>query len=47
VAAVKDFALAVHDGRPAPIPGEAGVAMIVLEEAVYRSAEMGQWEDVK
>jgi predicted dehydrogenase len=47
VAAVKAFALAVHDGRPAPIPGEDGVAMIVLEEAVYRSAETGQWEDVK
>ena len=46
VAAVKDFALAVYEGRPAPIPGEAGVAMIVLEEAVYRSAETGTWEQV-
>jgi predicted dehydrogenase len=46
VSAVKDFALAVYEGRPAPIPGEAGVSMIVLEEAVYRSAETGTWEQV-
>ena len=47
VLAVKDFANAVAEGRPAPIPGEDGVAMIALEEAVYRSAETGGWESVE
>ena len=46
VAAVKDFARAVAEGGPAPIPGEDGVAMIRLEEAVLRSSETGQWETV-
>ncbi len=46
VLAVKDFARAVYENKPAPIPGEAGVAMIVLEEAVYRSAETGNWERI-
>jgi len=46
VLAVKDFALAVYGNRPAPIPGEDGVAMIALEEAIYRSAETRAWEDV-
>ena len=44
VLAVKDFALAIADGNPAPIPGEAGVNMIALEEAIFKSAETGQWE---
>ena len=47
ISAVKDFCLAVHENRPAPIPGEAGVTMIVLEEAIYRSAETGAWENVQ
>ena len=46
VLAVKDFALAVQEKRSAPIPGEDGVAMIALEEAIYRSARTGAWEDV-
>ncbi|MDP6381426.1 MAG: Gfo/Idh/MocA family oxidoreductase [Phycisphaerae bacterium] len=46
VAALKDFALAVRDGRDAPIPGAAGVRMIALEEAIFRSAETRRWEDV-
>jgi len=46
VSAVKDFALAVYEGRPAPIPGDDGVSMIVLEEAVYRSAETSTWVPV-
>ena len=46
VLAVKDFALAVHENRHAPIPGEDGVAMIALEEAIYRSAETGEGEAV-
>ena len=47
VMAVKDFAAAVAEGRAAPIPGEAGVAMIALEEAICRSAETGAWEPVR
>ncbi len=47
ISAVKDFGLAVHRGEPAPIPGEAGVTMIVIEEAIYRSAETGKWEQVR
>lgn len=46
VLAVKDFARVVYEDKPAPIPGEAGVAMIALEEAVYRSAETGGWEAI-
>ena len=47
ISAVKDFALAVHEGRPAPIPGGDGVTMIVLEEAIYSSAQNRQWEQVR
>ena len=46
VAAVKDFVRAVSEGGPAPIPGEDGVAMIRLEEAILRSADSGNWEAV-
>ncbi|MGA1195965.1 MAG: hypothetical protein ACO36I_05635 [Candidatus Latescibacterota bacterium] len=42
--AVKDFVRAVYAGESAPIPGEAGVDMIALEEAVYKSADSGAWE---
>jgi predicted dehydrogenase len=44
VLAVKDFARAVAENEAAPIPGQAGVEMIALEEAVYRSAETNAWE---
>ena len=45
VAAVKDFARAA--GEPAPIPGEQGLAMLCLEEAVLRSARSdNQWQSV-
>jgi predicted dehydrogenase len=44
VLAVKDFARAVYEGDSAPIAGEAGVDMIALEEAVYKSADSGAWE---
>jgi len=47
IAAVKDFASAVCEGKPAPIPGQAGVNMIALEEAVYKSAHSLQWEEVE
>ncbi|MDA0711081.1 MAG: Gfo/Idh/MocA family oxidoreductase [bacterium] len=46
VLAVKDFARAVYEKAAAPIPGEAGVAMIALEEAIYRSAQSQAWESV-
>ena len=46
VAAVKDFARAVSEGEPAPVPGEDGVAMICLEEAILRSSRSRAWEMV-
>ena len=46
ILAVKDFARAVYEGGPAPIPGEDGVTMIVLEEAIFSSAETGTWQQV-
>lgn len=46
VLAVQDFARAVYEGESAPIPGEAGVDMIALEEAVYKSADSGAWENI-
>ena len=46
VAAIKDFARAMAEGEPAPIPGEAGGEMIVLEEAILRGGETGKWEPV-
>ena len=46
-AAVQDFLIAAAEGRSAPIPGEIGIGMIVLEEAIFRSAESGSWEFVE
>ena len=46
VLAVKDFALAIHENKPAPIPGEDGDDMIALEEAIFKSADTDQWETV-
>jgi len=46
VLAVKDFARAMAEGEPAPIPGQDGVDMIGLEEAIMRSSGTGQWETV-
>ena len=46
VLAVQDFARAVYEGESAPIPGEAGVNMIALEEAVYKSTDSGGWENI-
>ena len=46
VNAVQDFARAVAAGEPAPVPGQAGITMIALEEAIFRSAESGAWERV-
>lgn len=47
VLCVKDFARAVASGAPAPIPGEQGLAMLCLEEAIFKSAKTGKWQDVK
>jgi len=46
VAAASDFAEAVAEGRPAPIPGEQGLMMIMLEEAIVRSSDSHRWEKV-
>jgi len=46
VEAVKDFLRALACGEPAPIPGEDGVNMILLEEAIMRAAKSGAWEAV-
>ncbi|MCE9591858.1 MAG: Gfo/Idh/MocA family oxidoreductase [Planctomycetes bacterium] len=46
VSAVKDFARAVASGEPAPIPGEQGLAMLCLEEAILRAANSKSWQSV-
>lgn len=47
VTAVKDFARAAALGQPAPIPGEQGLAMLCLEEAILRAAQCRQWQNVE
>jgi predicted dehydrogenase len=47
IEAVKDFANAVSEGKQAPIPGEVGLKMILLEEAILRSARSGKWEVIE
>ncbi|MAE60442.1 MAG: hypothetical protein CMJ49_03695 [Planctomycetaceae bacterium] len=46
VEAVKDFLRALAAGEGAPIPGQDGVNMILLEEAIMRASKSGGWEDV-
>ncbi len=46
VAAVKDFLRAIAAGEPAPIPGEDGLAMLCLEEAIFKASQGRQWVDV-
>lgn len=47
IAAAGDFARAMTAGKPAPIPAQAGLDMILLEEAVMRSAQnQNRWEKV-
>jgi len=44
--AVQDFARSVYEGESAPMPGESGVNMIKLEEAIFKSSQTRQWESV-
>ncbi|MCX5662096.1 MAG: Gfo/Idh/MocA family oxidoreductase [Planctomycetota bacterium] len=47
IAAVQDFVRAVAADEPTPIPGEQGLAMLCLEQAILRSAKSKRWEDVE
>lgn len=46
VALLEDFALALVQDAPAPIPGEEGLAGLAVVEAAYQSAGTGQWVKV-
>lgn len=46
IAAVKDFLRVIAANEPTPIPGEQGLAMLCLEQAILRSSKSRQWEDV-
>lgn len=41
VAQIDDFALAIRDNRPTPVPGEMGRRDMVIIEAIYASAAAG------
>lgn len=38
------FSRAIHEGGEVPVPLEEGIANMALIDAVFRSAEIGQWE---
>ena len=46
-AQIDDFALAIIDKRPTPVPGEMGRKDMKIIEAIYRSMEMGQREEIR
>ena len=46
-AQMDDFALAVIDKRPTPVPGEMGRQDIMIIEAIYRSMETGQRVEIR
>ena len=47
VSSIKGFCAAIAGGKAAPIPGNDGTKMIILEESIQRAAKSGQWEVVK
>jgi|APTNR8051073442_1049403.scaffolds.fasta_scaffold00003_526 predicted dehydrogenase len=42
-----DFALAIHDNRPSPVPGEMGKRDVTLLRAIYESMETGKKIQIK
>ena len=46
-AQMDDFALAILDKRPTPVPGEMGKQDMKIIEAIYRSMETGQRVEVR
>jgi predicted dehydrogenase len=41
-AQMDDFALAIKEGRPSPVPGEMGRQDVQILQAIYKAMEMGQ-----
>lgn len=44
--AVRECCSALSRGAPVPVPGEDGLKMMLLEEAIARAANSGAWESV-
>ena len=43
-AEVKAFIEAIHAGAPSPVPGEQGLILNAIFDAMYRSSETGKEE---
>jgi predicted dehydrogenase len=41
-AQMDDFALAIKEGRPTPVPGEMGRQDVVILQAIYKAMETGE-----
>lgn len=41
------FSRAILDGTPAPVPLEQGIANMAVIEAIFKSAQSGQWQPVE
>ena len=41
---VQAFVRAIHDGKPSPVPGEHGLILNAIFDAIYKSAETGKEE---
>ena len=37
-----DFAMAIKEGRPTPVPGEMGRQDVKILQAIYQAADTGQ-----
>jgi predicted dehydrogenase len=46
VAEVQAFVHAIHEGKPSPVPGENGLILNAIFDAIYRSSETGREEMV-
>ena len=46
-AQMDDFALAIIDKRPTPVPGEMGRQDMKIIEAIYQSMETGQRVEIR
>jgi predicted dehydrogenase len=43
---VQAFVQAIHDGKPSPVPGEHGLILNAIFDAIYKSAETGKEEPI-
>jgi predicted dehydrogenase len=46
-AQMDDFALAIKEGRPTPVPGEMGRQDVAIIQAIYKAMETGQRVEIK